>query len=94
VVRGPDEKNSLVSLQSVQLIQEERAVLIIDQTIKVFEDDYARGILSGLPEHFSHGVLFSKIVFGKERYDIGNVTRKLMHLRLNDLTYIGLNPFS
>jgi hypothetical protein len=65
VVRRPDEKNPIISLQPVQLIQEERAVLIIDQTIKVFEDDDTRSILSSLPEHLGNGVLFSEIVLGK-----------------------------
>jgi hypothetical protein len=65
VVRRPDKKNPIISLQPVQLIQEERAVLIIDQTIEVFEDDDTRRILSGLPEHFGDGVFISEIVLGK-----------------------------
>jgi hypothetical protein len=39
VIRRPDEKESIIALQPIKLIKEERAILVDDMAIKVFQDD-------------------------------------------------------
>jgi hypothetical protein len=62
VIRGPDEKESIIALQPIQLIKEERAILIVNLAIDVFQDDDTRCVVSGFLEHFRNGIFISEII--------------------------------
>lgn len=47
-------KEAVVVLDSVELVQEERPVPVVDQTINVLEDNYTRSKLACLGEDFLH----------------------------------------
>jgi hypothetical protein len=54
-----DDEQSIVALQSVQLIKKERTVLVVDEGIEVFEDQDARGHLPCFVEDGEHGTLLA-----------------------------------
>ena len=39
VIRRPDEKESIIALQPIKLIKKERAILVVNLAIEVFQDD-------------------------------------------------------
>jgi hypothetical protein len=59
VVRRPNDKQPVVALQTVKLVQEERAVAVIDECIQILEHDYTRRQLPCLVKYFLHRPLFS-----------------------------------
>ena len=50
MVGGPDDQQTIVVFQAVELVQEERAVAVVDQTIQILKDHNAGRFCPGLSE--------------------------------------------
>lgn len=59
MVGGSDDQQTIVALQTIELIQEERSVAVVDQTVEVLEYHYTWGYLAGLVEYVSHSTFFA-----------------------------------
>jgi hypothetical protein len=68
MICGPNDKESIISLQPIQLIQEERAILVINLAINVFQDDDTWRVVPGFLEHFGNGVFIPEIILKRVLY--------------------------
>ena len=54
VIGGSNDQETIVALQAVKLVQEERAVVVVDQTVQIFKDQDAGRLCPGLSEDLGH----------------------------------------
>jgi hypothetical protein len=59
VIRGANDEQPIVAFESVKLIKEEGSVVVIDQTVQVFQDDNARRELASFVENVGHCSFFA-----------------------------------
>jgi hypothetical protein len=59
MIRCANDKETVIALKAIELVKEEGAVAVIDETVQIFEDDDTRRHLACFSEHLGHGSLFA-----------------------------------
>lgn len=68
VVSGGDQEQPIIADEAVHLIEEEGAVLVVDERVEVLEDEHAGCHFARLLEDGAHAVFFAHAVL--ERLDV------------------------